>query len=174
MSKGYYISREKHTGEIIYINYDKVKGYNITPKNRVKYDGIKVNKMIIVKPSMIEKVLKRKIKNKLNEYLKVIAELLEESGDDSSGIREALNELTRFKNIIKYKNEKYLEEKYLKILNKKIEILEAELKKKMMVREEVKKQYDMREEYLRQMYNSYFNQMYQNNYEDEMTSHRRR
>ena len=174
MSKGYYISREKHSGEIIYINYDKVKGYNITPKNKVKYDGIRVNKMIIVKPSMIEKVLKRKIKNKLNEYLKVIAELLEESGDDSSGIREALNELTRFKNIVKYKYEKYLEEKYIKILNKKIEILEAELKKKMMVREEVKKQYDMREEYLRHMYNSYYNQMYQNSYEDEMTSHRRR
>lgn len=174
MSKGYYISREKHTGEIIYINYDKVKGYNITPKNKVKYDGIKVNKMIIVKPSMIEKILKRKIKNKLNEYLKVIAELLEESGDDSSGIREALNELTRFKNIIKYKYEKYLEEKYIKILNKKIEILEAELKKKMMVREEVKKQYDMREEYLRHMYNNYLNQMYQSSYEDEMTSHRRR
>ena len=109
--KGYYISRQPKTGEIIYINYDKYKqGYNISPKNTIKYDGVKVNKMIIVKPSMIEKVLKRKIKNRLDLYLKTIIEIMEDSdGDSSSGIREALNELSRFKNIIKYKYEKYLE-----------------------------------------------------------------
>ena len=47
--KGYYLSRQPKTGEIVYVNYDKYNnGYNITPKNTVKYDGIRVNKMIIV------------------------------------------------------------------------------------------------------------------------------
>ena len=175
--KGYYISRQPKTGEIIYINYDKYKqGYNISPKNNIKYDGVKVNKMIIVKPSMIEKVLKRKIKNRLDLYLKTIIEIMEDSdGDSSSGIREALNELSRFKNIIKYKYEKYLEEKYIILLNKKIEVLEYELKKKIMVREKKQPNKDMRNEYLNNMYKTYLSNMYVNNYEqDELTSHRRR
>ena len=175
--KGYYISRQPKTGEIIYINYDKYKqGYNISPKNKIKYDGVKVNKMIIVKPSMIEKVLKRKIKHTLDLYLKTIIELMEdaESGD-ASGIREVLNDLSRFKNIIKYKYEKHLEEKYVMLLNKKIEVLEYELKKKIMVRETKKQQDAMKNEYMNNMYKAYLSNMYANNYEqEELTSHKRR
>ena len=174
--KGFYLSRQPKTGEIIYVNYDKYKGYNITPKNNIKYDGIKVNKMIIVKPSMIEKVLKRKIKNRLDLYLKTIVELTEESDDsDPSGFREALNELTRFKNIIKYKYQKHLDEKYVILLNKKIEILEYELKKKLLVREKRKEYNEMKQNYLNNMYRTYLNSMYgYNDYEDELTSHRTR
>ena len=173
--KGYYLSRQPKTGEIIYVNYDKFKGYNITPKNSIKYDGVRVNKMIIVKPSMIEKVLKRKIKNRLDLYLRTIVEIMDENDDTgTSGIREALNELTRFKNIIKYKYEKHLEEKYLTILNKKIEILEYELKKKLLIREEAKQYNNTKEAYLNNMYREYLNNMYANNYEEELTSHRRR
>ncbi len=172
----YYLTRQPKTGEIIYINYDKYKGYNITPKNNISYDGVRVNKMIIVKPSMIEKVLKRKIKNRLDLYLKTIVEIMDEDeSGTSSGVREALNELTRFKNIIKYKYEKYLEEKYLILLNKKIEILEYELKKKLIVREKQKDYNEMKQAYLNNMYRTYLNSMYGNNeYEDELTSHRRR
>lgn len=174
--KGYYLSRQPKTGEIIYVNYDKYKGYNITPKNNVKYDGVRVNKMIIVKPSMIEKVLKRKIKNRLDLYLKTIVEIMDENDESgTSGIREALNELTRFKNIIKYKYEKHLEEKYIILLNKKIEILEYELKKKLLVRNETIKYKNAKQAYLNNMYRSYLNNMYNNYYdEDELTSHRRR
>lgn len=174
---GYYLNRQPKTGEIVYVNYDKYKGYNIAPKNNIKYDGVRVNKMIIVKPSMIEKVLKRKIKNRLDLYLKTIVELMDESDESNpSGIREALNELTRFKNIIKYKYEKHLEEKYIILLNKKIEVLEFELKKKLMIREEKKQYNDMRESYLNNMYRTYLNNMYANNYDkkEELTSHRRR
>lgn len=174
--KGYYLSRQPKTGEIIYVNYDKYKGYNITPKNNIKYDGVRVNKMIIVKPSMIEKVLKRKIKNRLDLYLKTIVEIMDENDESgTSGIREALNELTRFKNIIKYKYEKHLEEKYIILLNKKIEILEYELKKKLLARNENLKLNNARQAYLNNMYRSYLNSMYNNYYdEDELTSHRRR
>lgn len=101
-----------------------------------------------------------------------------DENDDTgtSGIREALNELTRFKNIIKYKYEKHLEEKYLTILNKKIEILEYELKKKLLIREERKQYNNTKEAYLNNMYREYLNNMYANSYydEEELTSHRRR
>ena len=60
-----------HKVAIIVLFIGQYKGYNITPKNNISYDGVRVNKMIIVKPSMIEKVLKRKIiRNKIKIHQK--------------------------------------------------------------------------------------------------------
>ena len=47
-------------------------------------------------------------------------------------LREALNDVTRYKSIVQYKYMKYLDKKYYEILMKKIEVLEYELKLKIM------------------------------------------
>ena len=128
----YFIHKNKKDNKIIYIDYDKFKGFNFEPKNNVLYDGIKVNKMVVVKPSMIEKVLKRKIKRKLDLYLKLMIKYIEEDdGSNGSILREALNDLTRYKQIIAYKYQKYLDTKYLNALYKKITILEYELSSRL-------------------------------------------
>ena len=146
----YYVCKKGDDRQILYLDYDKLKGFGFQPRNNVQYDGIIVNKMIIIKPSMIEKVLRKKIKRKLDLYLKLIIKFIE-NDDGSSGdtFREALNDLSRYKNIIEYKYRKYLDEKYLKLLIKKIALLEYELNSKL------------------QIYNDYV-------YEEELTSHRRR
>lgn len=132
--KYYYINKNNSSKEIIYLDYDKLKGFNFSPKNNIKYDGIVVNKMVIIKPSMIEKVLKRKIKKKLDLYLNLIIRFIESDDSDSSDtIREALNDLTRYKSIIANKYRKYLDEKYLKLLIKKIALLEYELNSKLLI-----------------------------------------
>lgn len=150
--KHYYIYKKGNNNEIIYLDYDKLKGYDFSPRNSFKYDGIKVNKMVIIKPSMIAKILRKKIKRKLDLYLRLIVKFIEsdDSNDDTS-LREALNDLTRYKSIITSKYKKYLDEKYLKFLNTKISILEYELHSKMVYINE--KEYE---------------------YEEEKTSHRRR
>jgi len=149
--KHYYIYKKGNNKEIIYLDYDKLKGFGFTPRNKIK-DGVIVNKMVIIKPSMIEKVLRKKIKNKLDLYLKLIIKFIdsEDSSSDST-LREALNDLTRYKSIVQYKYQKYLDEKYLKILLKKIAILEYELNSKLINVDE-----------------------YDYEYEEEKTSHRRR
>ena len=149
--KHYYIYKKGDERQIIYLDYNKLKGFDFTPKNKIK-DGVVVNKMVIIKPSMIEKVLRKKIKRKLDLYLKLIIKFIE--SDDSSSddtLREALNDLTRYKSIVQYKYKKYLDEKYLKILLKKIAILEYELNSKLI--------------------STYENEY---EYEEEKTSHRRR
>ena len=125
----YFICRNNNNNnKIIYIDYDKLSGFNFEPQNNVKYDGIKVNKMMVIKPSMVEKVLKRKIKRKLDLYLKLMIKYIEEDDGTNDGIlSEALNDLTRYKEIIAYKYRKYLDTKYLNALFKKIAILEYEL-----------------------------------------------
>lgn len=132
--KHYYIYKKNNNKKIIFIDYDKLYGFNFEPQNNVKYDGIKVNKMVVIKPSMIEKVLKRKIKRKLDLFLKLMIRYIEEDdGTNGDVLREALNDLTRYKEIIAYKYRKYLDAKYLNALFKKIAILEYELNSRLML-----------------------------------------
>lgn len=131
--KKYHIYKKDNEKKVIHLDYDKLEGFNFNPRNKVKYDGIVVNKMAIIKPSMIEKVLKKKIKRKLDLYLKLIIKFIESNdSDDGETLREALNDLTRYKSIIKNKYKKYLDEKYLSILLKKIAILDYELNSKLI------------------------------------------
>ena len=152
----YYLYKKGEDKEIIYLDYDKLKGFEFNPKKKLKKDTISVNKMIIIKPSLIEKILRKKIKNKLNIYLKLIIKHLEdESDDDGETLREALNDVTRYKSIVEYKYKKYLDKKYYEILMKKIAVLEYEIKLKLM-----------------KIFNQTYEEQYE--YEEEMTSRRRR
>ena len=92
--------------------------------------------------------------------------LLESDTDDGDAYREALNDMTRYKNIINYKYRKYLDDKYVNRLNKKVHILEQELKRKILC-------LDNNNLLKHQMYQAYYNNMY-NGYEEEKTTHRSR
>lgn len=129
--KQYLIFKEKYNGEIIYLNCEKLKGYKINPKNNYSYDGIKVNEMIIIKPSLIEKIIKRKIKSKLDYYLKKIIDNLD-GNDSDDDTRIALDDLQRYKRVINDKYSIYLDEKYMTLLNKKIAVFERELKNNLL------------------------------------------
>lgn len=124
----YFISKAKYNGDVVYLNCDKV-GYKVNPKNNIPYDGIKVNEMVIIKPEFIQKIIKRKIKARLEFYLKFIIDDLDDSSDDT---RMALGDLQRYKKVIKEKYSIYLDKKYLALLNGKIDILERNLKSRIV------------------------------------------
>lgn len=129
--KNYMVAKSNYNGEVVFINYDKVDGYKLSPKTS-RYPGISVNSLVIIKPSFIEKILKKKIKRKLDYYFNY---LLEEVDDESSDFRQALNDVERFKEIIQYKYQKYLDDKYINLLLKKITLVQKELREKAIYRE---------------------------------------
>ena len=110
-----------------------MKGYKFKPKNEVNYNGVKVNEMVIINPSFIEKVLKRKIKKKLDLYLQFLIRLLDEGTEDPTSLRFALTDLDKYRRTIINKYRNYLEKKYIDLLLKKIDVLERELKAKMFL-----------------------------------------
>ena len=128
----YLLVRNTDTNELVYVDYNKTSGYGFTPKNHVKYEGIKIDKLVLVKPTFVEKVLKKKIKKKLDFYLQYMIKLLEEDSDDesSSQLGAALNEISRYRSIIINNYRAYLDDKYLKLLMQKFALLEHELKVK--------------------------------------------
>lgn len=138
----YYINKKGVSGDIVYIDYNKInsKSFDVTPKNTVNYDGIEVNKLVIIKQSLIEKLLKRKIKRKLELYLKFIIDIMDNDDGTSDSLREALNDLTRFKGIVDHKYRLYLDNKFIDILLKKIDLIEYELNNRILNIKEAEKE----------------------------------
>lgn len=77
----YYLTMESKKLKDVYIDYNRLKGFKVTPKNKVQYDGVVVNQMVLINPSFIERVLKRKIKRKLDTYLEYIVQILDDTDD---------------------------------------------------------------------------------------------
>ena len=126
--KQYLISKSNYKGDVVYLNIDKVNGYKVSPKNSVHYEGIKVNEMIFIKPDLIQKIIKRKIKNRLDFYLKFL--ISDETSDDDT--RKALGNLQRYRVFVNDKYTMHLNPKYMSLLNNKFDILERNLKSKLI------------------------------------------
>lgn len=125
--KQYLISKTNYNGEVVYLNINKENGYKINPKNQITYDGVKVNEMVFIKPEFIQKIIKRKLKNKLELYLSFIV-----SDTDDDDTRKALGDLQRYRYFVKEKYSLFLDDKYLTLLNNKFDILERNLKAKII------------------------------------------
>ena len=130
-AKQYLVSKSKYDGNLVYID-DSYDGFKVKPKKSLKYEGIKVSNLVLINPSFIDKVLKRKTRIRLEYYLKLIIDQMDDDESNPTDLRNALNDLTRYKSIIKNNYSKYLEQKYLKLLLNKINIIEGELKSRIL------------------------------------------
>lgn len=132
MKKKYSITENPYDGQSCATHFKKNSGYRFIPKNKVVYkDAIKVDSLFVMKPSFIDKLLKKKSQKKLDFYLQYLISVLDDDTDGGKlGI--ALNDLARFRDIIEYKYRKYLDDKYIDLLLKKIALLEHEFKTKIV------------------------------------------
>ena len=131
-SNHYLIVKEKNKKEVAYFEYDKLNGFNMTSKNKnIKLkDAINVNKMVIVNPSMVEKLIDKKINIRMRKLINLIINIYDTDDDPGSSLMQALNEIEKFKRemINKYLN--YMNKKQLSNLEEKIKMLEHEVTKK--------------------------------------------
>ena len=128
--KNYLIVKDKDSKTISYFEYDKINGYNFYPKRSFK-DSIDVNKMILVNPSMIEKVIDRKFNKRFERLLRFLGLVYEDGDSTGEGYKEALNEITRLRQEYNNKYRKYMGEEKAMLLEQKLNILEQEVKLRM-------------------------------------------
>ena len=116
--KGYIICKNNKKNTV---NFEdcKISGFNIKPRNKVNYPGIKVNQMAIYNSAFIEKLLKKKTKRKLDLFVKFMISVVEDDDTNPDDVTKALNELSRYKSIIINKYNRYLDEKYIKRIKTK-------------------------------------------------------
>lgn len=131
----YLIVKEKNKKEIVYFEYDKLSGFNMTSKNKnIKLkDAINVNKMVIVNPSMVEKLIDKKINNQMKKLINLIINIYDVDEDPGSSLMHALNEIEKFKREMINKYLSYMNKRQLNSLEEKIRMLESEVTKKSYI-----------------------------------------
>ena len=128
--KNYFLKKDSLTGEILYLEYDKLDGYNITPKSNI-YDAISVNKIVFVNSSLSEKIIKKKIDIKIRHFLKILETIDEDDGDNEDGVRQSLMDAERLKLNILNTYRKYLGNTYQSLTLKKIQVIINQLRIKL-------------------------------------------
>ena len=125
------------------MEYEKLKGFNVKPKDNFNFeDMINVNEMIIINPTLIEKLIDKKCKRTLEKLIMMLSIIDEDDSDDSSSVDIVLDELERFKTLVTNKYEEFMEKEEYKMLLKKIDIIKKELE----LRKNVKYQFELNEE----------------------------
>lgn len=124
------LHRDTKSGEVVYKEYLKMDGFQIMPRNNAKRQELcSVTKMIIVKPSFADKVIRlkidKKMKNFFNRYYHVMND--EDDSDDSS---QVINEILKYQNFIINNYLKYTDDKYVDMTLKRLQLILNELKMK--------------------------------------------
>lgn len=130
--RNYKLHKNEDNKNLVDFKNKKIDGFEFTPKYTNEYMGMEVNKMVVINPSFIEKVLKKKIKRKLDLYLQFIVSVIDDEDTDPSNLRFVLDDLERYRRTIINKYQHYLDEKYINLLLKKVELLNNEIKTKLI------------------------------------------
>ena len=134
MKSEQFILIKSHTvKDNVYIDYKNMAGFKVKPKNGKKYGGVDVNEMLIIKPDFIDLILKRKIGKKLENYINYLIEVLEDDDADGAKLAQTLNDIERYRTTINNTYRKYLNERYLEILLRKLKLVEENLNEKMQL-----------------------------------------
>ena len=122
------IVKDKDSKEIRYFDYDKIDGYNLKAKKNSNYfDDINVSRVIIINPSFSEKIAKKKMDAKFERLLTMMNIVLEED-DTGEGLDIVLDEANKFRMEIINKYRRFIEERDLELILKKLEIIEREVR----------------------------------------------
>jgi len=135
----YFLEKNNKTNEIVYMEYEKLDGYKLTPKTNI-YDGIRVNKIVFINPSLSEKIIKKKIDvkiKKLLDYLRFCDS--DPEGGDESTIRQSLMQAEKLRVNILNTYVKYLGHDYQSLTLKKIQIIINEFRMRLFSKELSKK-----------------------------------
>ena len=142
ITQRYLVVKEKDSKELKYFEYDKLSGYGIKPNAKIR-DAIQVNKMILINPGMVQKLITKKINKKFSRLLKLLTIVYENEDDETGeGYREALNEISKLRLEAHNKYRMYMEKTEFDILEKKLNILETEVKERLeMIYQEYENNY---------------------------------
>ena len=146
IAKRYHIIKSKEDKSITYFEYDKLEGYDLSPKKSAKIeDAINVNKIVIINPTLANKVAKKKVDIKFKKLLNLLNIVFESDDDTGTAYHQGLDELERLRQELVDKYKKYLEDDEFDTMDKKLGILEHELKVRLFYLQK-EEQFEMEKE----------------------------
>ena len=122
----YILVKENNYKKII--SYDFDESFNMTKKKDKERIGI----IKFYDEKIISRVIKKSIDNRFKKILELIASLEESDEDPSNGLIFCLDEAAKFKREMVNKYDKFLKKTQIEFINKKIELIEKEVKNKLI------------------------------------------
>ena len=141
----YLIVKNKKDKSITYFEYDKMEGYDLSPKKGIKIqDAINVNKVVIINPTLANKVAKKKVDIKFRRLVELLNTIFESDDESGTAYHEGLNEVEKLRQELINKYKKHLDDDEFDTMEKKLGILEHELKVRLFYLEQA---FEYQEEY---------------------------
>lgn len=122
---GFTLSRDSKTGNITYTEFVKFDGFTVTPKNNPKKEEIhNVTKMILIKPSFADKIIRLKIDKKMKNFFDRFYKVI---NDEDDGSAQVIDEVLKYQNYIISNYLKYTDDKYIHMTLKRLQLMLNEL-----------------------------------------------
>ena len=127
----------KKTNKYILIKKNKFKeiskfNYENSFDMSKKKDKERIGVIKFYDDKIISGVIKKSIDNRFKKILELIAKIEEEDSDPSNGYIFCLDEASKFKQEMVNKYNRFLKKTQIEFINKKIELIEKELKNKLI------------------------------------------
>ena len=134
INQRFLIVKNKDSKEIKYFDYDKIDGYDLKAKKDMSFsDAINVWRVIIINPSFSEKIATRKMNAKFERLVNLMNYVCsEDDGDDDTNLDIVLDETSKLRRELINKYQKFISDEKIKLMLKKLDIIERELKLRKM------------------------------------------
>lgn len=127
----YSISMKKNKGKTNEIS--ELDGFLMSSRNKMfNINGSDINKIIIIDRTLAYPLASRKALSKYERLLSKLTDLLIDDDDSGDSLREALNQIEKFRLEIKNKYRKFLKQKELEMMSKKLVVLQKEANRRLM------------------------------------------
>lgn len=111
----------------------ELEGFMMGSKKRpFKIEGNAVRDIKVVDKNLVSKLVNKQVSKKYEKLINSLTELLIDDDDSGDSYREALNQIEKFRQEIKNKYRKYLKQKELEVMSKKLVILKKEANKRLL------------------------------------------
>lgn len=114
--------------------YKKMESYEFNEAYKVskKDDDKRIGVIKFYDDKIISKVIQRSIDNRFKKLLELLSKLEESDEDPSEGLMICLDEVSKFKSEVINKYNKFLKKNQMDLINKKLELIEKEIKNKLL------------------------------------------
>ena len=130
----YTISKYSSTGNLL--DLDRLSNLVAFPmsssKKVFRIKGSEITNIDICNKKMAHSLAYKKVEKKYKTLIKILTDLLTDDDDSGESFREALNQIERFRMMIKNKYRNFLTKQEIEIMSKQLVILQKEAKKRLM------------------------------------------
>lgn len=125
------IKKENNNNEIIYIN-GELSGYDFNPKDSSN-NNLKINQIVIVNPTLTDKILTIKFKQRYKRILMIALSILNGAIEDTTtgDIEIVLDEIAKMRDILLNKYKKFLKKEKERIFLEQLRGLENSMRAKL-------------------------------------------